>query len=102
MNEAIKLAKEQGYKPLKLWGTETELYSDMFIDPSFWQALGRALGWKEHDNLIGIIHPHWLYKWHRFIDWIAEGKSPDSFFEELIKKQWTTNKFTNEAEVKKM
>lgn len=27
----------------------------------------------------------WLYHWHRFIDWIAEGKDVDKFFEELLR-----------------
>lgn len=83
----------------------------IFMDKEFWRALGKALGWildatapkeledKLPDSLKGgeliqmaglTNQPLWLYHWHGFIDWIAEGKSPDSFFEELIKNYDTT------------
>lgn len=62
------------------------------LKPEFWQALGKALGWEERINLqwsnknlpIGM-DTHWLYQWHRFIDHLAEGKSADIFFNELLK-----------------
>lgn len=77
--------------------------SDFFLDPLFWQALGKSLGWKgEHfymtfekqddDDIDNPekeetkhFEPLWLYHWHRFIDHLASGKSADSFFEELLK-----------------
>jgi hypothetical protein len=43
MEEAIKLAIEKG--GYKQWHPEWH-HSDV-LDPLFWQALGRALGWKE-------------------------------------------------------
>jgi len=63
------------------------------LDKYLWQALGKALGWKRegrdnnewHHNL-STGKPWWLYRWHRFIDWIAEGKDVDEFFEQLIKR----------------
>jgi len=65
-----------------------------FLDPLFWQALGRALGW---DQAIGTVHAvengrptvitraghQWLAHWHRFIDDLAEGKTTESFFARL-------------------
>ena len=33
----------------------------------------------------GFAIKGYMYHWHRFIDHLAEGKSPDSFFEDLIK-----------------
>lgn len=45
MEEAVNLAKAKGYEPIKLYGTESELYSLMLIDPLFWQSLSLVLGW---------------------------------------------------------
>ena len=82
-NEAIKLAIEKGGYVM-----EYEPYESAWIreSPLFWQALGKALGWtipvdpdwRRYNNT-------WQYHWHRYIDWIAEGKDADSFFKELIK-----------------
>lgn len=71
-------------------------FNNALLDPIFWQTLGRALGWsiyavcqihgKECElNCIRAYPQEWLYHWHRFIDHLADGKSRDSFFEELIK-----------------
>jgi hypothetical protein len=77
---------------------------ETFLDPFFWHALGEALGWEgdrlpdfelnwdlidesvheeiaQHLLLKGI--PTWLYYWHRFIDCLAAGNTPESFFESL-------------------
>jgi len=107
MNEAIRKSIEKGgLNPGLSWLTDEQLY----LTPSFWQALGRALGWKTQFALSSFetdgtqdeyglrynggvdksndrLIPAWLYHWHCFIDWIADGKTPDSFFEELIKNQ---------------
>jgi hypothetical protein len=64
---------------------------ETFLDPRFWQALGRALGWSEACDLsIICVHGHeacrqchgysWMYQWHCFIQAIADGKTPDVFF----------------------
>jgi len=62
-----------------------------FLDPLFWQCLGKALGWKvgnDVDYLYNAKEPiriehgvmdEWLYLWHRFIDHLAEGKSVEEF-----------------------
>ncbi len=77
---------------------------ETFLDPAFWQDLGRVLQWKgnrppdfelnwdlidarvhediAHDLLVKGI-PLWLYHWHRFIDYLAAGKRPEDFFESL-------------------
>lgn len=76
-------------------------YEPMFIDPLFWQALGKSLGWGNSFGFIqtsdtgeisgwlesdsaGTVY-QWQYHWHRFIDHLAEGKDAESFFKELIK-----------------
>lgn len=62
--------------------------SSLFLDPLFWQSLGKSLGWKEiemsdpHRPVNG--KPEWQNNWHRFIDHLAEGKDAESFFESLI------------------
>ena len=67
---------------------------ETFLDPAFWQALGRALGWEQavrtvhavengRSTLVTRAGHHWLYYWHRFIDHLAAGNTPESFFESL-------------------
>ena len=60
-------------------GFETSIHS-VFLDPLFWQSLGKAMGWWG-ENANG--KPQWVNKWHRFIDHLAEGKDAESFFESL-------------------
>jgi hypothetical protein len=71
---------------------------ETFLDPHFWQALGKALWW---DQAVVTVHtvengrptivtragPHWLAQWHRFIDYLAEGKTPETFFDTLTFSQ---------------
>ena len=77
---------------------------ETFFDPLFWRALGGTLGWKGNtpvdfalnwDLIDESLHaeiaqnlrvkgiPTWLYHWHRFIDYLAEGETPASFFARL-------------------
>lgn len=97
MNEAIKLAKKTGWFYNE---SKTQNPSDVVMDRTFWQALGKALGWIDKDypngemrcdspkcddrycGYAGYKNP--VYEWHRFIDWIADGKDADSFFKQLI------------------
>lgn len=75
------------------------------LDPEFWQALGKSMGWKaEQPKITGwtreclgcnsyvpkgylhkcqLGHYEWLYKWHQFIDHLADGKTIESYFENL-------------------
>ena len=79
--------------------------NQLLLDPHFWQALGRALGWRrfardeatrsdypsitmptyEWEYQGAIQEESWLYHQHRFIDWLAQEKSADEFFEEILK-----------------
>jgi len=52
------------------------------LDPLFWQCLGKSLGWGAIGNE-SILTPEWKIYWHRFIDYLAEGKSAEEFFKEL-------------------
>lgn len=69
---------------------------NIFLDPIFWQALGKSLGWKGKGKSIYYKEfsgqtvysaniELWEYYWHRFIDHLAEGQDSNSFFEELLK-----------------
>jgi len=48
---------------------------DFCLDPEFWRALGRMLGW-QHERV-------WRDHRQRFIDHLAQGKTPELFFATL-------------------
>jgi hypothetical protein len=67
---------------------------ETFLDPRFWQALGRTLGWQDACDLsISYEQGHaecrrchgayWMYQWHCFIQAIADGHTPEVFFAHL-------------------
>lgn len=56
--------------------------SEAFLDPLFWQSLGKSLGWGKQ-SIYGKIEK-WKQEWHNFIDHLAEGKDPEEFFTNLL------------------
>lgn len=112
IEQAIREAKENGWddgnvaffsetKHDDSWLVDGWQYDNKaFLDPLFWQALGKARGWGEcHvcgckvftnsvcDNCRDTIVKHpddWKDEWHRFIDHLAEGKDAESFFKDLL------------------
>jgi len=68
---------------------------ETFLDPGFWSALGQALGYRKEQCqgrlMLSSSRGNAIYKevdWAeytmvRFIDHLAEGKTPDSFFTRL-------------------
>ena len=66
-------------------------WQDTCMDADFWRALGRARGWRHYTANAKLTPAHktctrfcnWKGEWHRFVDWLAEGKSANSFFESL-------------------
>ena len=55
-----------------------------FLDPQFWQSLGKALGWTARGQQLAMdSKPTWLLEWHRFIDHLAEGKTAEEYFKTL-------------------
>lgn len=61
-----------------------------FLDPLFWQSLGKAMGWKDEKEYDGggahwKIKGQWKREWHRFIDHLAEGKTAEEYFKEIMK-----------------
>ena len=88
----------------------------LLCDPLFWQCLGKAMGWESYwygfwdtvvedergwrwhpksimdrthlqtSNLV-TIKEGWEHHWHRFIDSLASGQSPDDFFKKLLNQK---------------
>lgn len=101
IEKAIKLSVDGGYKDVAIKDGHIVYYNaccndDIFLDPEFWKCLGKSLGWKDDKpsqtftTEFGEISSKVLYRgylsyWHHFIDHLAEGKDPDSFFAELLK-----------------
>lgn len=85
--EAYSLAMSQGYIPSprrvsapELIGMKGETkavphWCSDALQPYFWQALGKALGWNEKTLKEA---PHYFY------DLILQGQSTDEFWKELI------------------
>ena len=74
--------------------TPSANFARAMLDPFFWQSLGKAMGWptrghtpeeiKRGNEALGQgTTKDWLYHWHRFIDYLAEGKSVEDFFENI-------------------
>lgn len=108
MEKAIKKAIEGGYVE-DINGAWKEWQGDILIDTLFWQALGKAQGWKSYvwtswkgysdlynkeftddeswtpKTEYSERHITFVYYWHQFIDHVAEGKNIDNFFNSLIK-----------------
>jgi hypothetical protein len=54
---------------------------EALLDPHFWRALGLALGWHAGvETKYLIYHQWWRQPWHRFIDHLADGYTPEGFF----------------------
>lgn len=122
IQQAIEKAIEGGWDKWQYFGTdlsarmpdnatdqeiETWLLSDkhMFLDPTFWQSLGKAMGWyfsglaprhcrhyygeelvdENCGNCKATKTPDWITQWHHFIDHLVEGGTPESFFKSLSK-----------------
>lgn len=85
----LRVEKEIGFKEA-FW----RMYSGIFFDSAFWQALGKARGWDDLrdgikearidylDYANGTIFG-WKSVWHRFIDHLAEGRDAEEFFASL-------------------
>jgi hypothetical protein len=89
IEEAIKKA----YPSIKSVESPEWPYQRFLLSPDFWQSLGKALGWKDgvvcaYCGFTSCRHSakfveKWHFKWHRFIDHLAEGKTAEEFFETL-------------------
>jgi hypothetical protein len=112
IQEAIKKANEQSYSSVQIVGRawiahdpilaldekfgrtweEEKTIAIVLLDPTFWQSLGKAQGWRDYCNSdlcreCGTKYSPmsgWQAYWHRFIDHLADGKTAKSFFEALL------------------
>lgn len=116
VNQALKFKSEYAIDFRDLRGGQLEIYNKMleeylttkaFLDPLFWQCLGKGLKWGIVDGICPkccyngkkgwlISNPvtcpnchtcrgDWLYNWHRFIEHIANGGNVEEFFINLLK-----------------
>lgn len=90
IEQAIKEAVEKGAYYTDFFEHEgLASLSDIWLDLLFWQALGKARGWRMHDALNKENDrvdrsEAWPHYWHRFIDHLAEGKNAEEFFASLV------------------
>ena len=83
IQQAIEKAIEGGWKESNIPGLN---YGVAFLDPLFWQSLGKAMGWKETTSFgVGgdLLDIEWKEQWHSFIRHLANSKDAESFFEKL-------------------
>lgn len=64
--------------------------SGVVLDPKFWQALGKALGWDDGEiERVGYADGRYPWMWqfiaHQFYDLILTGGDTNKFWEELLK-----------------
>lgn len=62
-------------------------WQTLALDPSFWQSLGKVLGWKEIGGKPSgsyFENYTWLGHAHRFYDLILTGGDTDSFWQDLL------------------
>jgi len=99
IEQAIQKAIKNGWDVMKVPsfdGVEFLNNSEVCLDPLFWQALGKGLGWKEtyyclcsyEDWTCGELGcsqgwSEWQYYWHKLIDHLANNGTIESFFELL-------------------
>lgn len=64
--------------------------AEYLLDPEAWKAVGRVMGWNEApykfhaDQGLTVEGPEWLYHQHRFINFLAQGKSIDEALREIL------------------
>jgi len=95
--EIEQAIEKAGYHPSRIKNPE-----QVFLDPLFWQSLGKAMGWSDggeycrgsrvckkgvtelHKPCVWeVVEPRWKGEWHRFIDHLAEGKTAEDYFKNL-------------------
>lgn len=80
---AVKYANADGLPDMYARDGYEIIAEQILLDPAFWQALGKARGWKEYEGGYEDYSAGWVFHWHRLIDHLATGKDVESFFEKL-------------------
>lgn len=77
---------------VKHWSTGV---NEMLLDPLFWQALGKALGWtfdgkfsrfSETMTFGEFEKRHWKTHAHQYFDLVLTGGNTEKFWKELLNK----------------
>ena len=93
ITQAINKARDGGYKcsfVAQYWRDDKTHpihpheypLNGIFLDPAFWQALGKAMWWDDNKSSLATS-PVWRQEWHHFIDYLADGKTVELFFDQL-------------------
>ena len=109
MEEAIERAIEGGWRRgerhVFIGISQFDVHDDpeaIILDPLFWQALGKADGWRYRCEGCGseiyldqfvcdqceqkmTYKAGWYHYWHQLIDHLSENKPIDDFFNNLLK-----------------
>jgi hypothetical protein len=92
LEKACDLAIEKGWQP-KLTVLHDYHDSITVTDPLFWQALGKALGWKKNRTFNHFTYgkfilqeytPEWLHHALRYHELVLTGGSTEKFWKELL------------------
>jgi hypothetical protein len=102
IEQALTQAIAAGYEPKLERFAEIEgatalqiamaMQADVFLDPDFWRALGRARRWPADDAIDPKMSmgewqkQRWLGRWHAFVDHLAAGKDAESWFGTLTNR----------------
>lgn len=85
---AIEKAIEGGWNSPKSGSLADMIWETTALDPTFWQALGKSLGWptgKEPDvSLFEWETKGWSGRAHQFFDLILTGQDTAAFWDELL------------------
>jgi hypothetical protein len=95
MINAIKLAIEKGGYDKDIANSNQfsreRTEAEIILDPLFWQALGKALGWGENAGIKSSdIENTWLplsgwkYHAHQYFDLVLTGGDVEKFWKELL------------------
>ena len=68
------------YNDYKMEAFRVKHYQDCWIDPKFWQAVGKTRGWNNSQYFSNM----YKRKWHKFIDYLADGKTTEEALTELL------------------
>ena len=95
IREAIEKAIEGGWdKTRALFNPNNASYSmeKVYLDPEFWQALGKSIGWRldktqfsegRQGHTRTYLMSGWQYRWHNFIDHLSDGGTIEEYFDKL-------------------
>lgn len=78
----------------KEWTFDRLSFQQIALDPTFWQSLGKALGWGKTNMCWGCNYDEgatentdvWFVKAHRFYDLVLQDQDTTDFWQKLLDK----------------